>query len=270
MDYEFDCLSFIDKEFDNPDIRSKVLSMIEAEMKTFTPNFDNYLSHLPPLPVSPFANSFALKGVYDRIAANQPNKEKLSEKRYLAEKPEPALENDVQAWKKCVQNCKSQIIHQENAIMNHQVAEDRVGELWLKQNSMLEKTIAMYKSKSDEVVKKVRECHKQRQKIQESSLPELSRLTVKRDQSVMRRLNCEAAMVHLEKELIKKGFNYEEYLEARKQQELQAADPNNAEYNSTVREYETVNVTVMGDDTVDENETEESLTKRQKHSPLVC
>jgi len=175
----------------------------------------------------------------------------------------------LQAWKKCVQNCKSQIMHQENAIMNFQVSEERVGELWLKQNAMLEKSILMYKSKSDEAVKKVRECHKQRQKLQESSLPELSKLTMKRDQSVMRRLNCETALAQLERDLIQSGFSYELHLEARKQQELQAADPNNAAYNSTVREYETVNVSVMQGD-IDEDMEVESITKRQKHSPLIC
>ena len=34
--------------------------------------------------------------MYDRIASGQPNKDKISERRYVAEKPESALDNDVQ------------------------------------------------------------------------------------------------------------------------------------------------------------------------------
>lgn len=36
--------------------------------------------------------------MYDRIASGQPNKDKISERRYAAEKPENALDNDVQVF----------------------------------------------------------------------------------------------------------------------------------------------------------------------------
>ena len=36
--------------------------------------------------------------MYDRIASGQPNKDKISERRYGAEKPENALDNDVQVF----------------------------------------------------------------------------------------------------------------------------------------------------------------------------
>ena len=38
------------------------------------------------------------QAMYDRIASGQPNKEKISERRYVAEKPESALDNDVQVF----------------------------------------------------------------------------------------------------------------------------------------------------------------------------
>jgi hypothetical protein len=166
------------------------------------------------------------------------------------------------AWRNAVQNAKSQVIHQENHIMNLQVSEERVSGLWLQQNAALEKYVQFYKSKADETVKNVRECHKARQKSQDLAQPELLRLTMKRDQSLMRRLNCEAAVIQLLNDLKARGFNYDEHVSARMEEERQKADPNNAAYNSTVREYETVHVsTVEGDDDDDAIEVE---TKKRR------
>ena len=118
-----------------------------------------------------------------------------------------------------------------------------MSELWLQQNSTLEKTIDKYKYETDLLVKKVRESHKERKALQEAAQPELTKLTLKRDQSTMRRLQCEAAFVSLHVDLTSRGHSYEAYLLSRSEEKKREEDPNNAAYNSTVREYESVNVT---------------------------
>jgi len=141
--------------------------------------------------------------------------------------------------------------------MNFQVSEDRMTELWLQQNSILEKTIGKYKYETDLLVMKVRESHKERKALQEAAQPELTKLTLKRDQSTMRRLQCEAAFVSLHEDLSSRGHSYKDYLLSRTEEMKREEDPNNAAYNSTVREYESVNVTGMEVDVEDVNDDEE-------------
>lgn len=140
-----------------------------------------------------------------------------------------------------------------------------MSELWLQQNSSLENTITKYKYETDLLVKKVRESHKERKAMQEAAQPELTKLTLKRDQSTMRRLQCEAAFVGLHEDLSSRGHSYEAYLLARAEEKKREEDPNNAAYNSTVREYESVNVSggmdvevedVDEDDNDDEEDSE--------------
>ncbi len=44
-EYGNDCLLYIDREYDIPEVKEMVNSMIIAEMRTFVPG--NYLLHLP-------------------------------------------------------------------------------------------------------------------------------------------------------------------------------------------------------------------------------
>ena len=132
-----------------------------------------------------------------------------------------------------------------------------MSELWLQQNSLLEKTIETYKREADQLVKKVREVHKERKALQEAAQPDLLKLTMKRDQSTLRRLQCQAAIVRLENELDAKGFNFDEYLQSQSELQKRKADPNNSAYNSTVREYETVNESQMEVEIEDVNEEDQ-------------
>jgi hypothetical protein len=84
--------------------------------------------------------------------------------------------------------------------------------------------------------------HKVRQRSQESVLPELHKLTKKRDQSVLRKISCQASFVRLHSQLGQAGLSFEAHLEDLRDQQRRREDPNIAEHNSTVREYETVNV----------------------------
>ena len=102
-DFDFDSLPYIDGEQD----LSIAHQLIAEEMRKFKSR-DYLKDH--PAPVLRFQNSKALQAEYHRVQSGGAM-EKMDMSRYEVQPPAaPALTKDVQAWRKCVDNAKSQVI----------------------------------------------------------------------------------------------------------------------------------------------------------------
>eukprot|EP01038_Epipyxis_sp_PR26KG_P011244 gene11244-15088_t len=254
-EYDFDILPYIDRDYDHPLVQEKVHSLISAEMRTFTPG--NYLSYLP-LKDLKFSHSQVLKSEFKRLehglAAPQ-----FDNSRYSVEKPEPPLDKDVQAWRSCVNNAKSQLIHQTNRIMNLEVIEENNISMWLVHNNTTEKHTQFYQNKTEEIKKQIRLINKSRQMTQEEILPEIIRLKSKSQTSLLKKLQIQKAFLDINNKLLGQKLSYSDYLLELEEQKKREEDENNGLYNNTVREYETVRVdgvVELANDMITEDEIE--------------
>lgn len=102
--FDFDSLPYIDGEVD-PLRLSMARDLIVQEMRKFRPK--DYLKDFPA-PQLRFANSEGLQKEIERISRGGPA-EKLDMSRYNVEPPADAMKNDAQAWRKAVDNAKSQV-----------------------------------------------------------------------------------------------------------------------------------------------------------------
>jgi len=128
--YDLDALPYVDNEYDEPYMQAIVNNLILEEMKQFVPAA-NYLEHLPPLREVSFDNSEALQTAYERavIASSSSstleNPDKIDVmKRYnpgSIQNPEGALKNDLQAWRRNVNNAKVQMEYNSNHLMNLEI-----------------------------------------------------------------------------------------------------------------------------------------------------
>ncbi|KAJ1399237.1 Pre-mRNA-splicing factor SPF27, partial [Ochromonadaceae sp. CCMP2298] len=115
----FECLPLIDRQFDDPAVQAAVHSIIGAEMRSFAPS--DYLAYLP-YPELRFASP-ALEGEMARMAKGQTS-EMLDMSRYGAAAPSGRAEQDPVQWRAALRNAQVQVAHQENRVMNAELAEE--------------------------------------------------------------------------------------------------------------------------------------------------
>lgn len=176
-------LAYIDKEYENPQVKNAVHMLLQEEMRQFTPS-SSYLKHLP-YPTLKFSNSIMLQAEYTRVRDNGPSTmDKLDTTRYTVDQPIVGLEKDVQAWRGAVSNAKSQREHQINRIMNLQLAESHIGPLWLKHNKMLEGYEKQLDEQSTTLKRKIDEISVQRRQEQESVYPALLKHSKRSTQAI--------------------------------------------------------------------------------------
>ncbi len=144
----------------------------------------------------------------------------------------------TQAWRNSVSNVKAQLQHQENRLMNLELMEEHVANVWLQQNSALEQIYNNYTEQTVALNKQLRELNKTRLATQERAFPDLAKLTHRRDSAVVQRLQCQAAHQQIDAYLTQNGFSFQSH--RTEQEQLAARDLLSAEHNGTVRAYETV------------------------------
>lgn len=241
--YDFDSLPLIDREYDDPAVKDIVKATVAAEMQTFEPQ--NYLEYLP-YPSLNFSNSPALKEEYERIAAGR-SATKFDTAKYVVVEPEGGLQQDSQAWRKCVANAKTQYEHTQNRMMNIELALEHSAPLWLQQNCFLEAATKGYAEETTKHRTAMMMINSERQRMQQQVYSELSKLKGKRDASIQRTLQCRQGHEQVVTQLTASGclLSLNQYKdELRKEEEerqLAILEVNDASRNSTVREYETVN-----------------------------
>lgn len=146
----------------------------------------------------------------------------------------------VQAWRNAVSNIKAQIIHQENKLMNLELMEGNTASIWLQHNSALEMISKNYNASTENIEKDIREINKARQANQEKIYPELVRLQQRRDTANFDRFYCQVAVDGIARSIESGGHkSYDDYV--KEKQALASRDLLTAEFDSTIRAYETVN-----------------------------
>lgn len=157
--------------------------------------------------------------------------------------------NSLQSWKANVNHIKVQYCHQENHLLNLEVAEKFCAKGYLDYNKALETINGIYSSEIQQTSKATHEIQKSRQQMQEKAYPQLSRHTNRFNEALQRRFLCDVAYNQLDEQLKNKGFNYDEFLIQEAEKERIRANPHDPSYNSTIRQYETIRTTeVEGDE----------------------
>lgn len=137
--------------------------------------------------------------------------------------------------------------------------------IFLAQNSALEELSNFYGQQSQETSRQIHDIQKKRLSTQERFYPQLVKYTSKRDESILRKIQCEYAFNSLKDYLSQKGFDYHTYLMELEQQkeEEELRRLQDARVNSTVREYENV---MVEDADEDEEDTTKHIDKRARRS----
>lgn len=104
-----DALSYIDKDYDDPQMKQVVHSLIEEEMAAFDP--PDYLAD-KPAPATRFTSPL-LESEWARVQAEKAM-EPMDTSRYDLQPPQGKEAEDEGAWKRAVDNVRAQAEHQHN------------------------------------------------------------------------------------------------------------------------------------------------------------
>jgi len=251
-----DSLSFIDREFDDPNIQQYVRSLVQLEMDAMINEGmgvdivgeNQYIaaqcSHLGPYPELKFSNSAHLQTEYKRVQSGK-DMDPFNTSRYtlakLGNDPTAAFMKQTNAsLKSSISNAQAQIMHRENELMNLEVTSETTSDIWLAHNKALEKLPAAYSYKMELLKRKIRNTTIACKHQQEKAYPEIASLTKKRTDSFVRMVQCKWAVDSLAVELEQRGVSVEAFDQAQQKLKRRKLDPNNSEFNSTVRQYEAI------------------------------
>ncbi|KAJ1642800.1 hypothetical protein J3B02_001780 [Coemansia erecta] len=141
-----DSLPYIDKEYDDPEIRELVLSLIQEEMSRISP---------PAIPKSTslFRSSELLRKEYERVRSGR-QMPPFDIERYKLESP--ASSASVEAWKGAADNAGAQLEHQKIRLANLELLQQFGANAWKLSNyqkqGLLDSIEEVIKSCKDEGV----------------------------------------------------------------------------------------------------------------------
>ena len=138
-----------------------------ANRDIFRGGSDGAQSLLPPLPTLKYAN-MKNKSSADGKA--------LDMKRYEISQPEPSREKNIDAWKLSVSNAKSQLENQNNRLLNLELCEKNVANIWLKHNNFVEHQGLMNQTINDKISKEIQLVNFNRKEKQEKAKTVLDKM----------------------------------------------------------------------------------------------
>ncbi|KAJ2040627.1 hypothetical protein GGI01_001078 [Coemansia sp. RSA 376] len=135
---DLDSLPYIDKEYDDPAIRSQVLEMIQEEMGRMSP---------PAIPrsTSLFKNSELLRKEYERVKSGRPLPP-FDIDRYKLEAPKEA---NIDEWQWASDNAASQLEHQSIRLVNLELLQQFGANAWKLSNFQKERMLAVIENATD-------------------------------------------------------------------------------------------------------------------------
>ena len=108
----------------------------------------------------------------------------------------------LQAWQAAVQNLQSQLAHQENRLLNTEIAsEHHLANTYLKHNNTLEQISNTYTTQIEHLNRDIRNVNKTRQSMQTKAYPELNKLQHKIAMSMDRTWKCQLAYTSIREEM---------------------------------------------------------------------
>ncbi|KAJ2861162.1 hypothetical protein GGH94_005082 [Coemansia aciculifera] len=135
---DLDSLPYIDKEYDDPAMRSQVLEMIQEEMGRMSP---------PAIPrsTSLFKNSELLRKEYERVKSGRPLPP-FDIDRYKLEAP---TEPNIDEWRWASDNAASQLEHQNIRLVNLELLQQFGANAWKLGNFQKERMLAAIEKATD-------------------------------------------------------------------------------------------------------------------------
>jgi pre-mRNA-splicing factor SPF27 len=193
---EIDALPYIDSQYNDPEMKARVDSLVQAEMRTFRPG--NYLAHLPEHEVN-FPEDSVLQYEWMRVCEQQPMS-KMDTKRYQLEPPPPEQRNDPEAWQRAVRNAEAQLEHQSTRLGNLELMQQHGAHQWRAQLNELDVASAQLKRAAEEVDERIELVNRRRKTEQLAAAPRLAALEAEWVSSVKKNLEIESACLQLEAE----------------------------------------------------------------------
>ncbi|CAH0476087.1 unnamed protein product [Peronospora belbahrii] len=111
-----DSLGYVDTEYNVLSSQRQVQAQIRAEMATFTPPEDKYLTFLPSYTPS-FGGRTRLQTEFKRVAAKVPL-DAIDMNRYQVMKPTGKIAENLEAWEQAVEQLQVAIEHQSYWVLN--------------------------------------------------------------------------------------------------------------------------------------------------------
>ncbi|OUM58099.1 hypothetical protein PIROE2DRAFT_16729 [Piromyces sp. E2] len=199
-----DALPYIDKEYDDPEMKKYVDNLIEEELKVTVKNDTSDL----PQTIELFNNDEILKNEMERIKNGEPFP-LLDTIRYRLSDPQD--HTNVDEWVKAVENSEAQLEHQYNRLINLELLNKFGANAWRYNNFQLEQILNEITQKVNDKKSKIVDINKERKYLQTKSESKLQQLEQQWKEDVSKVLEIEAACKNLESEIqVKKDAQKQE------------------------------------------------------------
>ncbi|KAF9363429.1 hypothetical protein BGX34_004178 [Mortierella sp. NVP85] len=216
-----DALPYVDKQIDEPGMRTAVDKLIEAEKKRM-PKPRDPSAQFPDMEL--FKGNELMQQELDRVRRGKPM-DKLDLSRYQLELPSslssssssisateatagsetPSASEELPdgrvLWLKALDNANAQLEHQSQRILNLELVQKFGGNAWNIHNYQMEYDLSLLKKALDDKRAEVMELNKQRKRDQLEVAESLQRLEAKWAEMVSSTLQVEVASASLEAEL---------------------------------------------------------------------
>ncbi|KAF9352133.1 hypothetical protein BGX26_009989 [Mortierella sp. AD094] len=224
-----DALPYVDKQIDEPGVRTLVDKLIASEMKRM-PKPRDPATLFPDIDL--FKDNELMQQELDRVRRGKPMEPKLDLSRYQLEAPTAAdtttstssssslsssatpessesitpsaseeLPEGRVLWLKALDNANAQLEHQNNRIMNLELVQKFGGNAWNVHNYQMEYDLSLLRKAVDDMRAEVIELNKLRKRDQLEAAESLQRLEAKWAEMVSSTLQVEVASASLEAEL---------------------------------------------------------------------
>ncbi|CAN0333262.1 unnamed protein product [Pylaiella littoralis] len=191
-------LSYIDKGYDDPQMKQIVHSLIQDEMAAFEPL--DYLADKPD-PRTRFKSPL-LKSEWARVRAEKAM-EPMDTSRYDLQPPQGAAAENEVAWKRSLDNARAQTEHQHNRLLNLELLQNYGASMWLGHNKAEEGTeaaVASQAKRAREEAESVNIKRKTSQEVAERTLWNLARKRAEGfDKNLKIQLACEGLRVEVKR-----------------------------------------------------------------------
>ncbi|KAF8983062.1 hypothetical protein BGZ46_000069 [Entomortierella lignicola] len=216
-----DALPYVDKQIDEPGVRTLVDKLIASEMKRM-PKPRDPATLFPDIDL--FKDNDLIQQELDRVRRGKPMEPKLDLSRYQLEAPTVAdttpsssiantptesitpsaseeLPEGRVLWLKALENANAQLEHQNQRIMNLELVQKFGGNAWNIHNYQLEYGLSLLRKAVDDKKAEVIELNKLRKRDQLEAAETLQRLEAKWAEMISSTLQVEVASASLEAEL---------------------------------------------------------------------
>ncbi|KAG0002538.1 hypothetical protein BGZ80_003939 [Entomortierella chlamydospora] len=217
-----DALPYVDKQIDEPGVRTLVDKLIASEMKRM-PKPRDPATLFPDIEL--FKDNELMQQELDRVRRGKPMEPKLDLSRYQLEIPTVAdtttssssetpessepitpsaseeLPEGRVLWLKALDNANAQLEHQNQRIMNLELVQKFGGNAWNIHNYQMEYDLSLLRKAVDDTKAEVIELNKLRKRDQLEAAESLQRLEAKWAEMISATLQVEVASASLEAEL---------------------------------------------------------------------